>query len=113
MKAKENHNQKNVIIYCRVSTDEQRKGTSVEVQEERLREYCKRMVYNIIELPNFKEDESAKTFKKRPVMQSILKYIKSHKKEVDKLLFLRRKKSINCFSCVGIAFHEICHKRPM
>ena len=81
MKAKENHNQKNVIIYCR--------GTSVEVQEERLREYCKRMGYNIIELPNFKEDESAKTFKKRPVMQSILKYIKSHKKEVDKLLFLR------------------------
>lgn len=64
MKAKENHNQKNVIIYCRVSTDEQRKGTSVEVQEERLREYCKRMGYNIIELPNFKEDESAKTFKK-------------------------------------------------
>ena len=46
------------------------------------------MGYNIIELPNFKEDESAKTFKKR-------------------------KKSINCFSCVGIAFHEICHKRPM
>ena len=89
MKTKENTNQTNVIIYCRVSTDEQRKGTSVEVQEERLREYCKRMGYNIIELPNFKEDESAKTFKKRPVMQSILKYIKSHKKEVDKLLFLR------------------------
>ncbi len=88
MKVKVN-NQTNVIIYCRVSTDEQRKGTSVEVQEERLREYCKRMGYNIIELPNFKEDESAKTFKKRPVMQSILKYIKSHKKEVDKLLFLR------------------------
>ena len=89
MKIKENTNQTNVIIYCRVSTDEQRKGTSVEVQEERLREYCKRMGYNIIELPNFKEDESAKTFKKRPVMQSILKYIKSHKKDVDKLLFLR------------------------
>ena len=89
MKTKENTNQTNVIIYCRVSTDEQRKGTSVEVQEERLREYCKRMGYNIIELQNFKEDESAKTFKKRPVMQSILKYIKSHKKDVDKLLFLR------------------------
>ena len=27
----------NVIIYCRVSTDEQRQGTSVEVQEERLK----------------------------------------------------------------------------
>ena len=89
MKTYTKNKQMNVIIYCRVSTDEQRKGTSVEVQEERLREYCKRMGYNIIELPNFKEDESAKTFKKRPVMQFILKYIKSHKKEVDKLLFLR------------------------
>ena len=88
MKAKVN-NQTNVIIYCRVSTDEQRKGTSVEVQEERLRGYCKYKGYNIIELPNFKEDESAKTFKKRPVMRSILSYIKSHKKEVNKLLFLR------------------------
>ena len=28
MKTKENTNQTNVIIYCRVSTDEQRKGTS-------------------------------------------------------------------------------------
>ncbi|WP_071147962.1 recombinase family protein [Bacteroides ndongoniae] len=72
MKAKVN-NQTNVIIYCRVSTDEQRKGTSVEVQEERLRGYCKYKGYNIIELPNFKEDESAKTFKKRPVMRSILR----------------------------------------
>ena len=81
--------QVNVIIYCRVSTDEQRKGSSVEVQEEQLRRYCEQKGYNIIELPNFKEDESAKTFKKRPVMQSILKYVKTHKKEVNKLLFLR------------------------
>lgn len=86
---KKNNSPINVVIYCRVSTDEQRKGTSVEVQEERLREYCERKGYNIIELPNIKEDESAKTFKKRPVMQSILKFIKSHKKEVNKLLFLR------------------------
>ena len=69
---KKNNSPINVVIYCRVSTDEQRKGTSVEVQEERLREYCERKGYNIIELPNIKEDESAKTFKKRPVMQSIL-----------------------------------------
>lgn len=100
MKVKVN-NQTNVIIYCRVSTDEQRKGTSVEVQEERLREYCKRMGYNIIELPNFKEDESAKTFKKRPVMQSILKYIKSHKKEVDKLLFFTLESLFTRFATSG------------
>ena len=33
---------KNVIIYCRVSTDKQSKmGESLEVQEQQCREYCK------------------------------------------------------------------------
>lgn len=45
--------------------------------------------YNIIERGDFKEDESAKTFKSRPVMQEILHYIKTHKKQIDKLLFIR------------------------
>ena len=79
----------NVLIYCRVSTDEQRKGTSVDVQEEMLRRYCAYRGYNIIERGEFKEDESAKTFEKRPVMQAILKYIDTHKGQVDKLLFIR------------------------
>lgn len=30
----------NVIIYCRVSSDEQKLGASLDVQEERLRKYC-------------------------------------------------------------------------
>ena len=30
----------NVIIYCRVSSDEQTLGASLDVQEERLRKYC-------------------------------------------------------------------------
>ena len=82
----------NVIIYCRVSTDEQRQGTSVEVQEERLKAYCTYKGYNIINIPEFqdcKEDESAKTFEKRPVMQAILKYIRKNRGKVQKLLFLR------------------------
>ena len=79
----------NVLIYCRVSTDEQRKGTSVDVQEDMLRRYCAYRGYNIIERGEFKEDESAKTFEKRPVMQAILKYIDTHKGQVDKLLFIR------------------------
>lgn len=82
----------NVIIYCRVSTDEQRQGTSVDVQEERLKAYCTYKGYNIINMPEFcdcKEDESAKTFDKRPVMQSILKYIRKNRGKVQKLLFLR------------------------
>ena len=82
----------NVIIYCRVSTDEQRQGTSVDVQEERLRAYCIYKGYNIISAPEFldcKEDESAKTFERRPVMQAILKYIRRNRGRVQKLLFLR------------------------
>ncbi len=82
----------NVIIYCRVSTDEQRQGTSVDVQEERLKAYCTYKGYNIINIPEFqdcKEDESAKTFDKRPVMQAILKYIRKNRGKVQKLLFLR------------------------
>ena len=86
------NNKVNVIIYCRVSTDEQRQGTSVDVQEERLKAYCTYKGYNIINEPEFmdcKEDESAKTFDKRPVMQAILKYVRKHRGEVQKLLFLR------------------------
>ena len=82
----------NVIIYCRVSTDEQRQGTSVDVQEERLKAYCTYKGYNIINMPEFqdcKEDESAKTFDKRPIMQAILKYIRKNRGKVQKLLFLR------------------------
>lgn len=82
----------NVIIYCRVSTDEQRQGTSVDVQEERLKAYCACKGYNIINIPEFhdcKEDESAKTFEKRPVMQAILRYIRKNRGKVQKLLFLR------------------------
>ena len=52
---------KNVIIYCRVSSDEQKKGSSLEVQEERLVRECQRRKYNIIDIQHW-EDESGKTF---------------------------------------------------
>ena len=79
---------KNVIIYCRVSSDEQKKGSSLEVQEERLVRECQRRKYNIIDIPHW-EDESGKTFAKRPVMSNILEYIKKHSNDVDMLLCLR------------------------
>ena len=78
----------NVILYCRVSSDEQAEGTSLDVQEERLMNYCKRNGYNVIDVPH-REDESGKTFEKRPVIQGIMKYIRGHKGQVDKLLVLR------------------------
>ena len=78
----------NVIIYCRVSSDEQAEGSSLDVQEERLMAYCERKGYNVIDISH-REDESAKTFKKRPVIQEIMKYIRTHKGQVQKLLVLR------------------------
>ena len=92
MRRKRNNNisrdKKNVIIYCRVSSDEQKKGSSLEVQEERLVRECQRRGYNIIDIPHW-EDESGKTFVKRPVITNILQYIKKHSNEVDMLLCLR------------------------
>jgi site-specific DNA recombinase len=77
----------NVIIYARVSSDEQKEGTSLDVQEERIRRYCVSHDYNIIGV--YREDESAKTFNKRPEMQKIIAFIKANHGKVDKLLFLR------------------------
>lgn len=78
----------NVIIYCRVSSDEQAEGTSLDVQEERLKTYCERKGYTIIDIPH-REDESAKTFERRPIIQGIMKYIRKHRGQIDKLLVLR------------------------
>ena len=78
----------NVIIYCRVSSDEQAEGTSLDVQEQRLTKYCERKRYTIIDIPH-REDASGKTFKKRPVIQNIMNFIRKHKGQVDKLLVLR------------------------
>ena len=77
----------NVIIYCRVSSDEQTLGSSLQVQEERICRYCEAKDYNVIKV--YKEDESAKTFEKRPEMMRIVDYIKKNKGKVQKLLFLR------------------------
>ena len=77
----------NVIIYCRVSSDEQAEGTSLDVQEERLTRYCDRKGYHIIDIPH-REDASGKDFQ-RPVIQGIMTYIHKNKGKVDKLLVLR------------------------
>lgn len=47
------------------------------------------MGYNIIDNIPYREDESAKTFEKRPVIQGIMNYIRKNKGRVNKLLFLR------------------------
>lgn len=78
---------KNVIIYSRVSTDEQAKtGYSLTDQEAKLKTYCAYQNLHIIGC--FREDYSAKTFD-RPQWKKILEFIKTNKGGVDTILFSR------------------------
>ncbi len=78
----------NVILYCRVSTDEQADGCSLEVQENYLKYYCSNHGYNILGI--YKDDYSAKHYDlRRPEFKKIYQYCKKHRNEVDKVLFLR------------------------
>ena len=81
----------NVILYCRVSTDEQADGCSLDVQERCLRAYCNNRHYQIVgdEQP-YKEDFTAKHHDlRRPKMKQLYDYCRRHRHEVDKVLFLR------------------------
>ncbi len=76
---------KRVIIMCRVSSDDQIKGYSLDDQYERLTEYCRKRGYIIVY--EFKEDHSAKSFK-RPKWNKMMELVKRGKLEVDELLFV-------------------------
>ena len=78
---------KNVIIYTRVSTDEQAKsGYSLSHQKYVLETYCKHHNLNI--LGHYQEDYSAKDFD-RPEFKKLLNYCRLNKRIVDLLLFTR------------------------
>ena len=78
---------KNVILYVRVSTDEQAdRGYSLRDQEAKLIQYCKERDYRVID--TYREDYSAKTFN-RPEFKKLLAYCKSNKKQVDELLLVK------------------------
>ena len=78
---------KNVILYCRVSSDEQALGGSLDFQEQSLRTYCEIKGYNIVGEP-YREDYSAKDFN-RPKIKEIMKFCKQNKGKVDAILFTR------------------------
>ena len=81
----------NVVLYTRVSTDEQADGLGREAQERYLRAYCVNHNYNIVgdEQP-YKEDYSAKSHElNRPELTKVYKYCKKHRGQVNKVLFLR------------------------
>ena len=78
---------KNVIIYTRVSTDDQAKvGYSLAHQKCVLERYCKFHKLHI--LKHYQDDYSAKDFE-RPEFNALLNYCKSNKRIVDSLLFTR------------------------
>lgn len=81
---------KNVIIYSRVSTDEQaNQGYSIEYQEETIQRHCNFKNYNVIQC--FREDYSAKDFG-RPEWKKILALIKINLKSsypIDAIVILR------------------------
>ena len=74
---------KNVIIYKRVSTDEQAdKGYSLRAQEEKLEQYCSQRGLNIV--GRYQDDHSAKTFD-RPQFKKLLTFAKANKNKIDAL----------------------------
>ena len=78
----------NVILYCRVSSDEQKDNNSLNVQEEYLMNHCNYHGYNVKGI--YREDYSAKHYDmKRPELKAIYEYCKKNKGEIDKVLFLR------------------------
>ena len=74
---------KKAVIMCRVSSDEQAKGFSLDIQKEQLTNYCNRN--NITIVNEYKEDHSAKNFN-RPEFQRFLSSIKKNKGNIDVLL---------------------------
>jgi site-specific DNA recombinase len=78
----------NVILYARVSTDEQAaKGESIPLQKERLEQYCILKEYTAVKY--YAEDFSAKSFDNRPEFNKLLDFIKANKGRVRKLLIVR------------------------
>lgn len=77
----------NVILYTRVSTDEQaEKGFSLRDQLDKLEKYAKSKDYTVVQ--HFQDDISAKTFN-RPEFDKLLAFIKSNKGFVKKLLIVK------------------------
>ena len=78
---------KNVILYVRVSTDEQAdKGFSLRDQEDKLLSHCKLNGLNVVGI--YREDHSAKTFN-RPEFKKLMAHCKKNSRHIDQLLFVK------------------------
>ena len=77
---------KKVILYCRVSTEEQSHGNSLDYQEMRLLEYCKILQYEVVKI--IKDNKSGKDFN-RPGWKEIIKLCQTRSNKIEMVLFLR------------------------
>jgi len=76
-----------VIIYSRVSTDEQKEtGFSLRDQLDKLQKHCIAKNYNVVN--HFQDDYSAKTFN-RPAFKDFLSFVKSNKGHITRLVFIK------------------------
>ncbi|MEO0038515.1 MAG: hypothetical protein RIQ59_1726, partial [Bacteroidota bacterium] len=99
---------KNVILYVRVSTDEQAgRGYSLRDQEQKLLNYCKNNNLNVLHI--FREDYSAKTFK-RPEFKKLLEYCKKNKKDIHQMIFIKwdrfSRNTAESYQMIGV-FNEL------
>ena len=96
---------KNVIIYCRVSTTKQSKtGESLAVQEKECRNYCKRNDYQVMAV--FSEQYTW-TKDKRPKIEEALEFIKNFELKIDHIVVLK----IDRVGRWGIAIHDSFKKQ--
>jgi site-specific DNA recombinase len=78
---------KKVVIYTRVSTDDQAaNGFSLPHQFKRLNDFCLSMNWTVVK--HFQDDYSAKTFD-RPEYLKLEQFCKANKKDIDLVLFTR------------------------
>ena len=76
---------KRAILMARVSSDEQAKGYSLDIQVEKLLAHCQKENVSVINI--YKEDCSAKNFN-RPEFKKMLQYLIKNKGKVDYILFV-------------------------
>lgn len=77
---------KRAVLYCRVSSDEQAKGCSLDHQEKELREWCLKNNADVVEV--FREDYSAKTLDRPELRKAMKKYMR-RSSDVDIFIVLR------------------------
>jgi len=68
------------VLYCRVSTEDQRDNFSIETQQRQCEALCEREGLHVLQI--FTEAASAKTAEGRPQFQAMLSHCQKHQKQI-------------------------------